>query len=230
MKPNNQHPKTSSLILHLIQTIKPCRPHFIHKGEGFAAKVVFLFLLTLSANLLIDAGEASAGQKYVGSEGCQCHRSEIMDWEGSKHAKAFDLLLPNKRRTAKKRAGLNPVTDYSRDTKCIRCHVVGYKDEGGFFDIETTPLMAGVGCESCHGPGEKYRILHGKKPLTFKRSETWKIGQRYSSVDPAVCKSCHGHKDSPFQPSINKKYHFDLKKGLRKTALFHNYYKMKAKH
>ena len=153
-----------------------------------------------------------------------------MDWEGSKHAKAFELLLPGKRRAAKKRAGLNPATDYSSDSKCLRCHVVGYKEEGGFTDIDTTPLMAGVGCESCHGPGEKYRILHGKKPLTFKRSETWKIGQRYSSVDPAVCKSCHGHRDSPFQPSINKKYHFDLKKGLTKTELFHNYYPLKAKH
>ena len=188
---------------------------------------------TLSVHLLlffIFTAPLFAAQKYVGSEGCKCHRSEIMDWEGSNHAKAFDLLLPNKRRVAKKRAGLNPRTDYSRDAKCIKCHVVGHMAAGGFSDIDTTPMMAGVGCESCHGPGGKYRILHGKKPRTFKRSETRKLGQVYSSIEPAVCKSCHEHPDSPFQSSVHEKYRFDFKKGLKNNALFHSYYPMKSKH
>ncbi len=197
---------------------------------SFIKKAAVLSFVAHLALFFISVGPLFADQKHVGSEGCKCHRSEIMDWEGSKHAKAFDLLLPNNRRVAKKRAGLNPSTDYSRDTKCIKCHVVGHMATGGFTDIETTPKMAGVGCESCHGPGGKYRILHGKKPRTFTRSETRKLGQVYSSIEPSVCKSCHEHQDSPFQPSVHKKYRFDFKKALTETSSFHNYYPMKSKH
>ena len=197
---------------------------------SFSKKALALSCFVYLLLFFMCSGPLFAAQKYVGSEGCKCHRSEIMDWEESKHAKAFDLLLPNKRRVAKKRAGLNPSTDYSRDKKCVKCHVVGYKALGGFTDIEVTPLMAGVGCESCHGPGEKYRILHGKKPRTFTRSETRKLGQVYASVEPSVCKECHGHPDSPFQPSVHEKYRFDIKKALTKTSFFHSYYPLKSKH
>lgn len=188
---------------------------------------------SLFAHLLlffISTDPLFAAQKYVGSEGCKCHRLEVMDWKTSKHAKSFELLLPNKRRTAKKRAGLNPRTDYSRDAKCISCHVVGYKELNGFSNIEATPAMAGVGCESCHGAGGKYRILHGKKPRTFTRSEAKERGQIYSSTDSAICERCHGHPDSPFQPSVHKKYSFDFKEELKKTVTFHSYYPMKSKH
>lgn len=197
---------------------------------SFSKKTVALSFLVYLLLFFISTVQLFASQKYVGSEGCKCHRSEIMDWEGSKHAKAFDLLLPNKRRAAKKRAGLNPVNDYSRDAKCIKCHVVGHTAVGGYADIDTTPLMVGVGCESCHGAGGKYRILHGKKPRTFTRSETRKLGQVYSSIEPSVCKRCHEHPDSPFLSSVHEKYRFDFKKALKKTSSFHNYYPMKSKH
>ncbi|MDT8316638.1 MAG: cytochrome c family protein [bacterium] len=197
---------------------------------SFIKKTVALSFFTQLPLLFIFAGPLFAAPKYVGSEGCKCHRSEIMNWEESRHAKAFELLLPNKRKAAKKRAGLNPITDYSRDKKCIKCHVVGYMAEGGFADIETTSMMAGVGCESCHGPGGKYRILHGKKPRTFTRRETMELGQVYASTDSSVCTKCHGHADSPFQPSVHEKYRFNTEKALTETATFHNYYPMKSKH
>jgi hypothetical protein len=201
-----------------------------NKNISFNKKAVALSFFVHLLLSFICTGPLFASQKHVGTEGCKCHRSEIADWEGTKHAKAFELLLPNMRKVAKKRAGLNPTTDYSRDKKCIKCHVVGYKALGGFTDIDITPKMAGVGCEACHGAGGKYRILHGKKPRTFTRSEARKLGQVYSSIDPAVCKSCHEHPDSPFQPSVHKKYRFDFKKGLTQTSLFHSYYPMKSKH
>ncbi len=167
--------------------------------------------------------------KYVGAEGCQCHRSEISDWKRSKHAKAFDLLLPGKRKLAKKRVGLKPDKDYSRDRKCIKCHVVGYR-KGGFVNINFTPQFAGVGCESCHGPGSKYRVLHGKRPRTFKKAEVKALGQHYGSLDEAVCRRCHENGESPFKRSIDEKYRFHLKTELSKTKAFHRYYPLKAKH
>ena len=186
--------------------------------------------LIIAVTLLVAADRSAAEGVYAGEDGCKCHKSEIIDWERSKHAKAFDLLLPGKRKAAKTKAGLDPKQDYSRDVRCIKCHVVGYNSEGGFIDIATTPAQAGVGCESCHGPGKSYRIVHGKKPLTFTKEEVKALGQQYSSSSESVCRNCHEHPDSPFQPHIDAKYRFRHKEALKQTDLFHNYYPLKAKH
>ena len=46
---------------------------------------------------------------------------------------------------------LDPEKDYRKDEKCIRCHTTGYKKEGGYVDVESTPELVGVGCEMCQG-------------------------------------------------------------------------------
>jgi hypothetical protein len=43
------------------------------------------------------------------------------------------------------------------DPACVKCHVTGYEEEGGFTSIAATPQLAGVGCEVCHGPGSVYK-------------------------------------------------------------------------
>ena len=195
----------------------------MHSSIRASALIVFL---------LFFPGNGWAGElppKYVGSEGCQCHKSEINDWNRSKHAKAFDLLLPGRRKLAKKAAGLNPDRDYSRDRKCIHCHVVGYR-KGGFVDMDTTPQFAGVGCESCHGAGGDYRVLHGKKPRTFTKAEATALGQHYGSLDESVCMRCHENGESPFKRKVNEKYRFNHATRLSKTKAFHQYYPLKSKH
>ena len=56
--------------------------------------------------------------------------------------------------------------------RCHGCHVVGLNVDSGQF-VET-----GIGCESCHGPGE----WHVK---------TFGLGRIYSSPDAQVCGQCH---------------------------------------
>jgi len=177
-----------------------------------------------------DASIALGEAEYVGAEGCKCHRAEFLDWDRSKHARAFDLLSPGKRKYAKKKAGLDPERDYSKSPKCLKCHVVGFGEPGGFLDMASTPSMAGVGCESCHGAGGNYRIIHGKRPLAFTKEEVKAAGQIYSSEDASVCTKCHGHKDSPFRRHIDAKYDFDYAAGLLKPDTFHNYYELKKVH
>lgn len=194
-------------------------------------KRLYLFLAILfAAHVGWTAKSADATPKYVGAEGCKCHKSEISDWERSKHSKALDLLRPGKKKSSKKKANLDPEKDYTTDEKCIRCHVTGYKKEGGFKDVESTPDMAGVGCESCHGPGSDYRVLHKEKPLQFTREAAIAQGATYGSVDAAVCKECHVHKDNPFKPEMGEKYRFDHNKALKETRSFHDYYELEAKH
>lgn len=180
-------------------------------------------LIRIAAALLclFAAENVSAVEpQYRGNKSCDgCHEGESHEWQQSTHARAFELLAPGKRVGFKKKAGLADI-DYRQNVYCQKCHTTGHGQEGGFVDIESTPEMAGVGCESCHGPSSKYRETH--KNTNFSRVRARAAGQTYASLgDRGVCEKCHSVA-SPFNPGVNPKYAFDLKKRLREgTASFH---------
>jgi hypothetical protein len=82
------------------------------------------------------------GQQYVGSRACRggCHEHDAAHkiWKESKHSKAIQTLADKGR---------------DKDPECVVCHAVGLGFESGFSDVNATPDLAGVGCESCHGVG-----------------------------------------------------------------------------
>ena len=87
-----------------------------------------------------------------------------------------------------------------------------------------------MGCESCHGPASEYREIHKKKMLDFKSAETRAAGQTYASKGDKVCEKCH-NTDSPFKPSVDKKYVFDLKERLKTgTDSFHQIVPLEGNH
>lgn len=170
---------------------------------------------------VLAAGAASAEPYYVGAKDCGgCHKAEMQDWQRSVHGKAIETLLAGKKSGPKHKAGLDPDKDYSNDEKCLKCHTTGFKQKGGFADRNATPDLVGVGCEACHGPGSAYRAIHKSKMLEFKRAETKAAGETYASRGDKVCENCHNN-DSPFKPSVDPKYAFDLKERLKKTESFH---------
>ncbi len=81
---------------------------------------------------------------YVGSESCiGCHEGlhpkAIDTWKKSPMAgKAFALIRDEKDKT-----------------KCTACHATGYDPE------KKTYVEENVGCEACHGPGEKFQEMMG---------------------------------------------------------------------
>lgn len=168
------------------------------------------------------AGGVDAEPRYVGNKACAgCHKTEMQDWQRSVHGKSMEVLAPGKKSAPKHKAGLEPDKDYSKDEKCLKCHTTGFKEEGGFRDMESTPDLAGIGCESCHGPGSEYREIHKQKLLEFKRAETRAAGETYASKGDKVCEKCH-NTESPFKASVDPKYAFDLKARLKeKTESFH---------
>ncbi|MDX2198652.1 MAG: multiheme c-type cytochrome [Phycisphaerae bacterium] len=97
-----------------------------------------------NTNTNANSGKGNTGLtgQYVGSERCmQCHNNQHFEWSQTLHGSALETLEAIGQ-------GTNP--------DCIRCHVVGFGQPGGFVDRATTDALAGVGCEVCHGPGRQH--------------------------------------------------------------------------
>jgi hypothetical protein len=114
------------------------------------------------------APAASAGPAYVGAAACGvCHPAQMLQWKASKHAGALAALQ-------RKRQELNP--------ECLRCHVTGYGDSGGYrFRAAPGADLGNVQCEACHGFGREHR---GKGKIRGK-------------VPEAICRRCHSAENSP---------------------------------
>jgi len=109
---------------------------------------------------------------YAGAATCaECHSDAHSDWTNTLHANAFNAL---------KQAGAD------KNPSCIVCHTVGYGMPTGFIDEATTPQLAGVQCENCHGPAGD----HAKQPDI--------IANRPPQVLSAnLCGGCHTGDHNP---------------------------------
>lgn len=117
--------------------------------------------------LILYPRQASAEtyDQYTGWKTCvECHDDISRSWRQTRHANAFSSL---------------PNSGQQDLPACLGCHVVGYGDKGGFLDQDLTPELAGVQCESCHGPG----MVHIDAPDDM-RGTIHLPGEK-------ECRSCH---------------------------------------
>jgi len=165
-------------------------------------------LLVAVFGLVLVPSALAEEHAYVGTKNCKkCHIKEWKSWSLTQMAKAHDSLLPGVAVDAKKSAGLDPEVDYTKDENCVKCHVTGFGKPGGFVDIESTPDLAGVGCESCHGPGGTYvQDEHmSLKNKEYKKPDLVAVGL-VDKISAAQCTSCH-NSESPF---VAEGYVFDF--------------------
>lgn len=181
-----------------------------------------LFLLTLFTCTTLALTNCSYAATYIGNEACStCHKTTAISWEMGAHARAFETLKPGTKQQEKLKAKLDPDKDYTDDIKCLKCHTTGYDEEGGFKDITSTPAMAGVGCESCHGAGSKYKWVHARNK-NFTRKEAKDAGEVFASEDASVCNACHISKDKPFTEKMDNKYKFNYRKSIDNRKSYHD--------
>lgn len=107
-------------------------------------------------------------EPFVGASTCRgCHPAVAAQWDGTKHAHAFDVLTREKR-------------TYDRD--CTPCHTTGFYKKGGFENIVATPKLVDVQCEACHGNGHS----HAQDPSVHT-----------GAVAHEACTGCHTPEQSP---------------------------------
>lgn len=185
-----------------------------------------LALAAVVAPLAASTATEAPEFEYIGSKNCKkCHLKEYKSWEATTMATTFDALKPGERAEPKLSSGLDPNVDYTTDENCVRCHVTGYGKPGGFVDIETTPDLAGVGCETCHGPGGSYTAdeLMSLKNKEYKRADAVAAGM-VETVDAAQCDGCHSS-ESPF---VREGYVFDFE--ANRDGGMHEKYPLKYNH
>lgn len=172
----------------------------MRKIGAVAGLVIVLGLVSWLAGVPVDGPpavastlsveEASYGSMtpqehaYVGArEGCRkCHLKQYRSWEDTPHATALDTL------EAEGEAG---------NSECVRCHVTGYGTATGFQSRETTPELAAVTCEACHGPGGDYRDREIMKDLEAAMAVGLNI------PDEQTCLACHNDQSPTFPGEFN---------------------------
>ncbi|MFC1551156.1 cytochrome c family protein [Candidatus Latescibacterota bacterium] len=135
-------------------------------------------ILTVLAALIIIPPKLSSGQTgavYVGNSGClaACHKTQVDSFAKNIHNNAYSDLTASKLFRDSKEKGA--------ETRCYTCHTTGYGKTGGFADIETTPHLAKVGCEGCHGPGSVH--------AAFSASDV--AGKKAAIMLKPDCGGCH---------------------------------------
>jgi len=108
------------------------------------------------------------GAAYTGSNRCtSCHKEAFEVWAKSAHAHAMQTL-------ADANQLYNP--------ECLKCHTTAFGKVSGFTSQSSTPHLAAVQCEACHGPS-------GTHP-----------DSRVAGFGPAgmrSCLVCHNRENSP---------------------------------
>jgi hypothetical protein len=89
----------------------------------------------------------------LGPKACaNCHKSSIRAWKPTHHFKTFKALTRNKEaKVIAKKMGIKRMKSGS---DCLTCHFTSKPKKG------KTKVVAGISCESCHGPAKGWMDIH----------------------------------------------------------------------
>ena len=135
--------------------------------------------------------------EYIGAAKCKmCHNKtttgqQYKIWSEGPHANAMKSLSSEKSMAYAKENG---IADPTKEASCIKCHsTAGGTDESLHAGLK---MDEGVSCESCHGPGSKY------KSNTIMKDREKAIANGLIIPDQKLCETCHNDKN-PFHKPFN---------------------------
>lgn len=104
----------------------------------------------------LTSGQSTKAFDFVGPQKCaECHEFELKTLQVSAHQKSFKLHSQDAATKIAKRLGGEARVDKRDD--CAACHYTKKARKNA-----SPELLAGVSCESCHGPAKLWWNLHWK--------------------------------------------------------------------
>jgi len=157
--------------------------------------------------------------QYVGTHKCKsCHSSskkgaQYKVWQKTKHAQAFETLLSDAAKKIATERGLKKAPHEAPE--CLKCHTVGFgaggyevKDEAFYTPAEDDRAgkkaakrmenLKNVGCEACHGPGEKYKSMRVMKAIFSGDADPADYGLVMPTKE--TCLKCHNEESPSYKP------------------------------
>jgi hypothetical protein len=155
-------------------------------------------ILTVAIMTLFAGGTLLAQDfKYIGAPKCKmCHNKpdkgeQYNKWMAGPHASAMKSLSNE---ASKKYAAANGIADPAKEASCLKCHAtfhqVDSKLKAGITEAE------GVSCESCHGPGSRY------KGMSIMKNRELSMKNGLILPEKEVCITCH-NEENPFHKPFN---------------------------
>ena len=139
-------------------------PEMIEWYEEYNREVEDLFFASLEAR----KNQNTEKRVYATEQACEtCHSDEHEVWSKSRHSRAYETLSR---------------VNKAFDPECLKCHVTGLDQPGGFISEVDTPKLQNVQCEVCHGPG----LDHASNPQPG-----------FGENARQACKLCHVKNHSP---------------------------------
>ena len=126
-----------------------------------------------------DEAMQSDEYNYVGNSKCRlCHRAFFVGRKNDLHDFTMQKLIKSKN---------------DKNPRCLVCHTTGYGIDTGFVSMETTPRLANVQCEGCHGPGNIHIKLAKEKVRTRSNNNVrgFLAGTDHPKRLKKMCTSCH---------------------------------------
>jgi len=142
------------------------------------------------------AEEEAMQHNFVGADGCKlCHKSaksgnQYGIWLEGPHAQAYEVLGSDAAKAIAAEKGLEGSPQELDE--CLRCHVTAHGVDPARLEKKYRPTD-GVGCESCHGPGDGYK---GKSTM-----ESRELSVAAGLIIPTAetCTTCHNEESPTFK-------------------------------
>jgi hypothetical protein len=170
----------------------------LRKRGGRLAAMAAIAAAVLFGPLTMPRAAEPPQQNVVGPTACaECHKNEAVIWQTTHHFTTFrDLPRDPKADEITKKLG---ITRIKTESVCLTCHFTSMLKDN------VPEPVAGISCESCHGPGKGYIKVHssfsGKKKETetpAERDKRWADSVAAGMIRPSMlyelaknCYSCH---------------------------------------
>lgn len=182
-----------------------------HLVRGRRVLLPAIFFLAVIG--LIPAGPAAAQNvldhtKIVGADECgECHKDTVAYWKQTHHFKTFrDMPRRKEAGEIAKKMGLKRI---KAGSICLDCHFTTTQV------AEKRDAIAGISCESCHGPAKGYLKRHGEfsghkkkeQESEAERAKRWAESEAAGMIRPqalyTLAKNCFGCHTVPQEKLVN---------------------------